>query len=255
MKKKYFIKSGKNQIYVRIDFPKKLPTPGVIIAHGLRSYYPGFLNMFAKAFRDNGHATIVFHFVGTGKSSGKFEDKTTTAMLQNWSDVIKFLKSVPELKTLGVVGRSNAGALAALYGPDPKVKAYAFLAPPGYYSMEMGKFIAEAKIKGKFFYHKSFKRPHTKGAGRLPLSYMSDLKRYDKPLLSGIKKMKPSILVWSTKDEASPMSEGHFDYWKDHLPQPKKILIIHGGNHSFKGFKQLVVNETVKWFKKNLPLE
>ena len=254
MTKEYYIKSGKDKVYVKIDFPKKLPAPGVIVAHGLRSYYPGFLNMFVKAFRDRGYATIVFHFVGTGKSSGKFENKTTSAMLQNWKDVMRFLKTVPELKGLGVVGRSNAGALAALYGPDAAVKVYAFLAPPGHYSLEMGKFIEGAKIKGKYFYHKSFKRPHTKGEGRLPMSYITELKKFDQPLIRGMGKMKPSILFWSTKDEASPMSEGHFDLWKNRLPQPKKVVVIEGGNHSFKGYKKYVIGEAIKWFKKYLPV-
>lgn len=253
-KKEYYVKSGKDKIYVELGYPKRksYPAPAVVVAIGLRSYYPGFLNMFAKRLRDAGYISVKFHYVGTGKSSGKFEDKTTKQMFQNYDDVIAFLKTHPDISSLGVVARSNSGSLATLHGPDPDIKAYTMLAPPAYYSLTMKKFTLDAKKKGKFFYHASFKRPHTKGPGRLPLTFIGELKQYDKKLLQNIKKMKHIIFFQSTEDEAVPLSEGHFDYWKANLPQPRKIVLIEGGNHSFKGHKGYVIKESIKWFKKYL---
>jgi alpha/beta superfamily hydrolase len=252
MKKSFFIQSAGKKIYVELGFPKKVPAPAVIIGHGLRSYYPGFLNMFAKAMRDAGYISVVFHFLGTGKSDGKFEDKTTAAMLLNYEDVLAFLKKSADVRGIGVVGRSNAGSLAILHGPDDAIKAYCFLAPPLFYSLGMTKFVKSAKIRGEYFYHKSYKRPHTKGPGRLPLTFLTELKKYDPILLKNVPKLKPVIYFQSTKDEAVLVSDGHYDYYRKNLPQPRKIVLIKGGNHSFKGHKRFVINETVKWFKRYL---
>jgi alpha/beta superfamily hydrolase len=252
--KKVFIKSGKDKIYVEIGYPKKYPAPAVVIAHGLRSYYTGFLSIFAKALRAAGYISIKFHYVGTGYSTGKFEEKTTKAMLQNYGDVLEYLKNLPEIKKLGVVARSNSGALATLHGPDSRVKAYVFLAPPAYYSKTFQTYVDKGKVKGKFFYHKSFKRPHTKGPGRLPISFMPEIKSYDRNLINNIPKMKPVILFQSTKDEACTLEQGHYYYFQKHLPKPNKFVLINGGNHSYKGHKRYVISESVKWFKKYLPV-
>ena len=250
--KKVYIQSANKKIYIELGYPKKIPAPAVVVAHGLRSYYSGFLNMFAKSVRENGYISVKFHFLGTGKSEGLFEEKSSADMLQNYQDVISFLKKQPKISKIGVVGRSNAGSLAILAGPDPSIKAYAFLAPPAYYSKTVGKFIQNAKVKGKFFYHKSFKRLHTKGEGRLPLNFVEELKKYDQQLLNNAKKMKNVILFQSTADETVLISEGHFDYWKENLPDPKKMVLVNGGNHSFKGHKKYVINESIKWLDRFL---
>ena len=250
--KKVYIQSANKKIYIELGYPKKIPAPAVVVAHGLRSYYSGFLNMFAKSVRENGYISVKFHFLGTGKSEGLFEEKSSADMLQNYQDVISFLKKQPKISKIGVVGRSNAGSLAILAGPDPSIKAYAFLAPPAYYSKTVGKFIQNAKVKDKFFYHKSFKRLHTKGEGRLPLNFVEELKKYDQQLLNNAKKMKNVILFQSTADETVLISEGHFDYWKENLPDPKKMVLVNGGNHSFKGHKKYVINESIKWLDRFL---
>lgn len=254
MTKKYFINSAGKKIYLELGYPKNKKTPinAIVVAHGLRSYYTGFLNMFAKSIREAGYISVKFHFLGTGKSDGKFEEKNTVAMLQNYKDVIDFLKKHPDIKNIGVMARSNAGSLAALAGKDSRIKAYVLLASPAYYSKVMKTFTVGTKIKGNFFYNKSFERKHTKGPGRLPFSFIDDVKKFDKPLLQAIKKISPVAFFQSTEDEAVKMSDGHFDYWKKNLRGPRKIYIIKGGNHSYKGHKRFVIDESLKWFKKFL---
>ena len=64
--------------------------------------------------------------------------------------------------------------------------------------------------------------------------------------------MKNVILFQSTADETVLISEGHFDYWKENLPEPKKMVLVNGGNHSFKGHKKYVINESIKWLDRFL---
>ena len=133
--KKIILKAPAEKFTSSLAIPThKLPRPAIIIAHGLRSYYPGFLDMFAKAVRKAGFISVKFHFLGTGKSDGKFEDKTTSAMLKNYEDVIDFISSKQDISTSAVVGRSNAGTLAVIHGPDKRIKAYSLLAPSAYFS-------------------------------------------------------------------------------------------------------------------------
>lgn len=253
MTRHFFVKSGRDSIYVEIGYPKRNPAPAVLVMHGLRSYYPGFLDMFAKRLRKEGYISVKFHFVGTGKSSGKFEDKTTTAMLKNYEDVVAFLKTRPEISSLGLVARSNAGSLALLHGPDQAIKALVLLASPIYYSRALSNLTTTAKLKNGFFYHPSFKRLHTKGPGRLPSSYMDDLKKYDLPLLKAVKKMQRVLYIQSVKDEVVLLKDGHFEYCTKNLPEPKKTLLMPDGNHSYKGHKKEVITEAVHWLKRFLP--
>lgn len=252
-KKIFYIESAGGKIYVELGYPKKkTPTSAIIVAHGLRSYYPGFLDTFAKKIRDAGYISVKFHFLGTGKSSGTFEQKTTKAMLQNYEDILDFLSSHKDISKIGVVGRSNAGILAVMHGQDPRVKAYSLLAPAAYFSKVMQQFVENGKVKGKFFYHSSYKRPHTKGQGRLPLNFIEEIKNYEPRIFKNAPKLKNVILFQSTKDEACKMEQGHFYYWQKTLPNPRKLVLINGGNHSYKGHKMYVINESIKWLKKFL---
>ena len=67
--------------------------------------------------------------------------------------------------------------------------------------------------------------------------------------------MAAGFIFQSTKDEAVPILMGHYDYWKKNLPSPNKFILINGGNHSFKGHKRFVINESIKWFKKYLSVK
>ncbi|MDD5050172.1 MAG: alpha/beta hydrolase [Candidatus Pacebacteria bacterium] len=254
--KKYFVESAGKKVFVQVEYPSKVPAPAIIVGHGLRSYYTGFLNIFAKKLRDEGYISVKFHFIGTGKSEGLFEEKSTATMVQNFKDVIAYLKTLPEITDIGVMGRSNAGSLAALAGPIERVKSYVLLGSPAFYSLNMKKFLEMADTtKGEYFYHSSFKRKHTKGEGRLPLSFLEEIGTFDKRLLEGIKKLKNVCLLQSKVDEAVPVEEGHFDYWKENLPKPNWTKIMEKGkNHSFKGCKAEVYQDAITWFRKTLPI-
>lgn len=256
--KKFYIESAGKKIYVQIEIPKnaKLPAPAIIVAHGLRSFYKGFLDKFAKKFRDAGYISVKVHFIGTGKSEGIFEEKNFTTISHNLTDTIDFLATRPEIKGIGVMGRSDGATLTAIMGPNKHVNAYVLLCPSLYLEDAIKVFVDTAEIKDGFFYHKSFKRAHTKGPGRLPLSYIVDQKKFEKPLRNNIPKMKNVALFQSAKDEAVIPGLIEFEYYKKHLPEPKWVKKYEGGqNHSFKGVRKEVIKDSLLWFQKTLPLK
>lgn len=251
-KESVYIDSGGEKIYLEIGYPAKTPAPAVLITHGLRSYFPGFLDIFAKKLRCAGFITVKLHFVGTGKSSGQFEDKTTEAMLKNYISAVEYLKKISQITNIGFVGRSNAGALPVIKGPDKRIKAYVMLATAAYYSMPFKNLFKKSEKQGKFFYDKSFKRYHTKGEGRLPENFIKKASKFDNKVLSGIKHLKNVMYIQCLDDEAVLVSEKHFEYWDKNLPNPHKMIMLPGGSHSYKDCKLKVVKESIDWFKKYL---
>jgi hypothetical protein len=84
---------------------------------------------------------------------------------------------------------------------------------------------------------------------------VEELKKFDRRLLDNVGKMKRVILFQCKKDEVGFYRDGHYDYWKDHLPNPKKIVLFEEGSHSFKGLKKFVIADAIAWFKKYLPVK
>lgn len=253
-KEPVYIDSDGGKIYLELGYPAKTPAPAILITHGLRSYFPGFLDIFAKKLRHDGFITAKLHFIGTGKSSGLFEDKTTEAMLKNYVIAVEYLKKLPQVTTIGFIGRSNAGALPVIKGPDKRIKAYVMLATAAYYSMPFKNLFKKSEKRGNFFYDKSFKRYHTKGEGRLPTDFIEKAKKYDNRVLSGIKHLKNVMYIQCLEDEAVLVSEKHFEYWNANLSNPHKMIMLPKGSHSYKGCKSNVIKESVGWFKKYLQI-
>lgn len=251
-KESVYIKSGTEQIYLEIGYPTITPAPAILLTHGLRSYFPGFLDIFAKKLRLNGFITVKLHFIGTGKSSGFFENKSTDAMLQNYIDSIEYLKKIPQITNIGYVGRSNAGALPVITGPDKRIKAYIMLATAAYYSMPFKNLFKKSEERNGFFYDKSFIRYHTKGKGRLPTNFIEKARKFDSKVLSGIKNLKNVMYIQCLEDEAVLVSEKHFEYWDNNLPNPHKMIMLPGGSHSYKGCKKEAIDKSIEWFKKYL---
>ena len=170
-------------------------------------------------------------------------------MLKNLEDVIDFTARLPGIKRIGVVTRSNSGSLLAIHGRDPRVTAVSLVAMPVIYAKPFEHFVREGERRGKYIYHKSFKRKHTKGPGRLPVSFFTELKTYQSRVFKGVPQLRNVIHFQSDTDEVL-RNDGHFEYLQKHLPAPHKSVRVHGVTHSFlPGKQQLVINETLLWLK------
>lgn len=247
---KTFISSAGQKIYVEAVYPRRNSSAAVIMAHGLRSYYTGFFNNFSLALVRAGYIVVKFHFVGTGFSSGKFENKLNSIMRQNLKDVIKWTSGLPGIKKIGIVARSNATSLVFLHGSDSRICAYSLLAASVYMRRAAEYYLASGKKVGKYLVHKSFSRSHTKGAGRLPLKYFSELLALDRILLHRVSGIKRAICFQSVNDEFASIEQGDFAYLARHLPEPKRMVEIDAKTHSFHGKQTYVIRETISWFNR-----
>ncbi len=249
---KTYIMSAGQRVYVEIIFPRKPARSAVIFCGGLRSHTPGFLNNFALAAAEAGYAAVKFDYVGTGRSDGKFEDKLTSVMLKNLKDVIDFVAVLSGIKRIAIVTRSNSGSLLAIHGRDKRITALSLVAMPVLYAKVFELFLQTGTKRGKYLYHKSFKRKHTKGPGRLPLAFFAELKKYEPLVFRQVKYLRNAIYFQSDTDEVL-RQDGHFEYLQKHLPKPNNGVLVHGVSHSFLPNKQhVVIIETLRWFKRFL---
>lgn len=251
-RKKEFIKSAGFNIYVEFIYPKKVPAPAVIIAHGLRSYYPGLLDRVALKLVRNGYIAVKFHYVGTGYSDGKLENKLNKVMFQNLKDVLDHVSGQKEVTSLGFIGRSNSANLILAHGPDQRIGCYVLYGPNHREFEDLQIFIKNGEVRNGYVYHKSFKRPHTKGPGRIPIEFFKE--NFEPTIQRNIGNIKRVLFVQGGKDETMSEPQQNFDYFKTHLPQPQRCVLVPGTTHSYLGKKQIVYDETVKWIIKYLPL-
>ncbi|MEW6610836.1 MAG: CocE/NonD family hydrolase [Patescibacteria group bacterium] len=249
---KTYISSAGYQIYIEVIYPDHKTDAAIIMAHGLRSFFPGFFNNFSNALVRAGYMVVKFHFVGTGLSAGKFEDKLNSVMLQNLKDVVQWTKTLPNVKKIGMVARSNAVSLAILHGYDPYLHAYALLAPSVFMRHIVSYYLTTGKKSGNYLLHTSFSRPHTKGIGRLPLKYFKELAAYDRVIPHRIKEIKRAICFQSKRDELASADQRDFAYCAQHLPKPACMVLVDAKTHSFHGKQSYVIKETIRWFHRYL---
>ncbi len=249
---KAFVPSLGAQLYVEVIYPHRPSTKAVIFAHGLRSYFTGFLNRFALEVARAGFIAVKFHFVGTGHSTGEFKDKLNSTMLQNYRDVVAWVAALPTVKKIGVMARSNAAELAMIHGPDERIGAYVFLGPPVFIAHEMDKYVQTKSADGRYFTHPSFKRPHTKGEPKLQLKFIEELREFEPILQRNVPKLKHVMVAQSNTDEAVLWSEGHFHFLEAHLPEPKQMVMIPNTTHSFAGHKREVIDRSIRWLAMQL---
>lgn len=243
------IASGSHHIAMELIFPRRPLHSGVIFCQGLRSYNRGFLSNFAMATARAGYLGVKFDYVGTGRSNGLFEEKLTSTMLNNLEDVIDHVAGIPNVKHIGVVARSNSGSLLIIHGRDHRITTSALISVPVYYNLPFENFKREGKHLGRYYYHKSFKRKHTKGEGRLPDRFFTELETYAPTVLKNVLHI-PNVIHFQGMDDEVLRNDRHFEYLQDHLPQPHKSVRVPNANHSFLPGKQnVVIRETISWFK------
>jgi len=266
MQKKVSFKNnaGKQLIGV-LNIPLgKPPFPAVIICHGFKGYKEQMhLKTLAAELAKKGIISFRFDFGnGVGESYGKLEDITFTQYLQDLKSAVNYLskRNFVNQKRIGLAGHSLGGQLILHYAPtDKRIKVLADLA--GVVFRGAGKTnleenlkvqLAEAKRSGYFFI--TSKRTGKKY--KIKLGYYFELLKHNTP--AQIKKIKvPVLIIHGSKDETVSLDHPRLAYKL--LRQPKKLMIIKGAPHTWRGeddpgnkFQKKINPIVVEWFKKYL---
>ena len=107
--------------------------PLVILMHGLMLYKEfGMLSLLAEQLEAIGIASIRFDFNGHGQSEGEFENMTILNEIEDAAKVFDFVKNMPEVKSVSLLGHSQGGIVASMLAGElgtSVVKDLVLLAP------------------------------------------------------------------------------------------------------------------------------
>ena len=232
--------------------PDKDSCPMVILMHGIFSSKDiNPMPALAKGLAAHGIASVRFDFDGHGKSEGRMQDMTIEKELADARAVWDYVKALPYVSGVGLLGHSQGGVIASMTAGR---LAAAGIAPEAVVLIAPGSVIKDACRGGKFF-NATFdpKDPpefiRCWGFMKLGREYL--LTTQDLDIYGTAADFKgPVLLLHGTKDSIVPMwcSEKYLETYGDHA----ELKRIEGENHLISKKKQIVVDEAVSFFEKNL---
>ncbi|MEM3673766.1 MAG: YqiA/YcfP family alpha/beta fold hydrolase [Candidatus Bathyarchaeia archaeon] len=235
---------GGRRIFGNLHLPYK-GAPCIIALHGLESDKDSskWPIIASKLCRES-YAFLRFNFRGCGngleKSEGLFEETCLTSRIEDYRAAIKFLwdSSEVDVNRLGVIG-SSFGGMVALAAQNKRIKAMVVMATP--YKIPV---LGESRLSRELGIYE------LPSGRRLKDKFFKDLEKYD--LLKAVKKAPPILIIHGSMDEIVPVEHALKIY--EAAPEPKRLEIIDGGDHTFSRVEHLdrAINLSLEWFNKYL---
>lgn len=226
---------------------KKEKYPTVILVHGfgVTKSEDGMFDNLTKELSENGFLVYRFDFSGCGESEGDYSETSLSKLKSDLSEILDFVKSQPK------VDSSKIGILAQSFGTTTTVA----LAPP-IQCLAMTSSISHPKeIIADLFgggYNPegiSVRRKENGTLTKMKPQLWKDFENYN--LLESIKKIScPILFIHGSKDEKVPVSETEA-YFKN-ANEPKRKIIIEGGDHGLEPHREELYKLAVDWFLKYL---
>ena len=222
----------------------------IILVHGFTGDRNGPDNIFIKlsqGLSEQGFTVLRFDFRGSGESEGDFIDMTIMSEVSDLKTVLNYAKKNGYSK-VGLVGESLGGAVSIL-GCDERIKSLV-LWYPVIFRKETFRDVDEKKQElektGSIL---------IEGGGRtfrVGKSFVEERDTID--IASKIPNIKCPLLI-ITGDNDSDVHHNQSERAIELSNEPKKLEIIHGADHCFRGEKtnewqNEAIELTVDWFKK-----
>ena len=216
------------------------PYPAVVVCHGLISRKDNHAE-FARFLQERGLAALAFDFRGHGESQGCLDAEA----LHDISAAIAYLRGRPEVDAdrLAIRGSSMGGHYAIHAGAAyPALKAVVAICPSSEADLERGIFNVE-------FWHSISDVEGAKLCLVLP-DYLSYLRQHD--IFAAVSKISPRalFLIHCQDDEIIPHQNSQRLY--ELAGQPKKLLLLEGGDHRTAQHDPAVHTVIVDWLREQL---
>ena len=254
-KEKITLKSLGYDLVGIIEYPEKLPTPGVILLHGLTNSKEDcpLIKEVAEALATEGLIVFRFDFFGSGESPGLLRDKTWWISEQNVRDAIKYLKNKKEITNIGLWGRSTGGTAAILCGNDPQIKAFVLATTP-VLLQEIFKIRFEKVKKLELeLEQRGQKLPGTgkyKGEFDFSDNFFEEVPIIEQKVMKNLTQMSHVLVLATIPDIKVPLNNATTII--NTAKEPKKIYIFEDTEHDYRGVENKAIKLTVSWFKKYL---
>ncbi|MBO6067785.1 MAG: alpha/beta fold hydrolase [Bacteroidales bacterium] len=255
--REYQVFGPEGGIAIKMTLPDGFDTgsdkcPMVLLMHGIFSSKDiNPMPTLAKELAARGIASVRFDFDGHGKSEGRMQDMTIEKELADAKAVWDYVKALPYVSSVGLLGHSQGGVVASMTAGR---LASAGTAPEAVVLIAPGSVIKDACQGGKFF-NATFdpKDPpefiRCWGFMKLGREYLLTTQELD--IYGTAADFKgPVLLLHGTKDGIVPMwcSEKYLETYGDHAVLKR----IEGENHLISKKKQIVADEVVSFFEENL---
>lgn len=246
----FTIKFKKWNVIGQINYADKLPSPVVILLHGLTNNTadcPVNKDMY-RVLPSMGYSVLQFDFFGSGKSDGLFKDKTLGDLHLNFLEIMRFVRKNKKFTKIGVVGKSVIG-IFPIIADDKRISSIALLSTAIRPTIQFYRIWDNNKGYMKLSFAKGL---NAKGDLILSQKFFTELENIENKVLINIPKIKNVIHFHGTKDFSCSFDQGHFHHLRINLPEPKRSIIIEDVSHRYEGKEDFVINEIVKWFDKFL---
>ena len=229
--------------------PQHDKCPMVILMHGIfasKDFIP--IPSLAKGLAAVGIGSIRFDFDGHGKSEGRMQDMTIEKELADARAIWDYVKSLPYVDGIGLLGHSQGGVIAAMTAGRLSTAAEA---PDGLVLIAPGSVIKEACQSGKFF-SASFDPADPPeyircwGLMKLGRDYLLTTQELD---IYGTASafQGPVRILHGDRDSIVPLwcSEKFREVYGDR----SELIIVEGENHMITRRRKEVVSLTVSFFE------
>ena len=243
--------------------PERERCRSILVCHAMHAEGFRWLPLyrtFAKKAAERGFTCLLFDFRGCGMSDGEFdyglgEQRDAKAALE-------FLLSREQVDPTSafLVGRSLGGTVA-IYSlvDDPRVKGYALWATPPDHYQNIKRFIE--KRRGKLGYALFLLLCITDriqnvtrvmkldlfGIRLRPKDVHSKLMALSGARLLTKKNHPPILLLIGDEDDYVSLSEAKS--YEESIPRRKRMVVLPGTGHTFKGAEEKVSLLTLDWFE------
>ena len=232
--------------------PTRDRCPMVILMHGIfssKDFNP--MPALAKGLAAQGIASVRFDFDGHGKSEGRMQDMTIEKELADARAVWDYVKALPYVTKVGLLGHSQGGVVASMTAGRLEAEG---AAPDALVLIAPGSVIKEACQGGKFFnarFDPSDPPEFIRCWGFMKLGREYLLTTQELDIYGTAAAFKgPVLLLHGTKDRIVPMwcSERYLEVYGDNAALHR----IEGENHTITNKRDVVVAEVVSFFGENL---
>ena len=253
----YEVRGPEGGISFKISLPKGFDPeedqcPMVILMHGIfssKDYNP--MPALAKGLAQEGIASIRFDFDGHGKSEGRMQDMTIEKELADARAVWEYVKALPYVDRIGLLGHSQGGVIASMTAGRLEAEGSA---PDGLVLIAPGSVIKEACQGGKFFSARFDPKDPPEfircwGFMKLGREYLLTTQQLDIYGTASAYK-GPVRILHGTRDGIVPMwcSEKFKDTYGDRA----ELVTVEGENHTITRKRKEVVASVVSFFKEIL---
>ncbi|MBN1168969.1 alpha/beta fold hydrolase [Candidatus Woesebacteria bacterium] len=252
-KQEIWINSDNHRLFLLLETPNNHKSELILLLHGLTNSLQDcpLIEDVAKKLHKNRFATLRFDYFGSGKSDGELKDKTLKILYKNTLDVLAFANNDIKFTSIGIWGRSVGGMLASSVCDHKSVSASVIVSSTVRSNESFGSLFDKRRLYSKPIQGSG----EIKGKPVLTYEFYKQTTWFDNLQKKHLSQAKNTLVIQGTDDKIIHNSEWPKEIYSL-IKGKKRLEMIEGADHTYKGYEDEVVKKAVNWFlesSKNKP--